>query len=185
LIPVGTPNVPLDRAFGTGYTSSATGRLSAPAFDVEQSSLATQLFDGSATVWEWTVSPQRSGRHTIDMSINVEWSPVEPAPSPHGSGRSISRTVWAQPIEVQVQSDFFSIGDRSLMDITAALGTSSIFLGLLSFGADLVPKLLFRSPSPSAAQPADAGDESRTLRTSSRRSPLRKGRPRRRRGGEE
>jgi len=94
--PVGTPNVPVGRAFGPGYESFAEGDLEAPEFAITPSATQTQSLDQPDVQFLWTVSPNTAGPQVIFVTITGQWRPTR-------GGEVIERTLGEVQLDIQVQ----------------------------------------------------------------------------------
>ncbi len=75
--PIGTPDVALQQAFGSGYEPYATATLSATTFDVQPNSLPQQSLKQKVVQWTWNLTPQNAGsQQVIGVDIVLEWLPT-------------------------------------------------------------------------------------------------------------
>jgi hypothetical protein len=115
LTPVGTPGVPIVKAFGPGYNVSAVAQLNASAFDVAPQGQQEQSLDQPSSVtFTWTITPNYTGQQALEVTVTGRWVPV-------GGGASIERPLASQSLSVDVEEApklFFSF---SQLDVTNLL----------------------------------------------------------------
>ncbi|HLI09558.1 MAG TPA: hypothetical protein VKV40_23550 [Ktedonobacteraceae bacterium] len=72
--PVGTPGVPIIKAFGSGYDLFVTARLNADAFDVVPQKQPEQAF-GQPGAFTWTLTPKSPGYQSLEVMVTGRWVP--------------------------------------------------------------------------------------------------------------
>jgi hypothetical protein len=116
---VATPILITDR-FDT-YDGTVTATLSAPDFDVESTSAATQVLTRTGEPeWRWTLESDETGGNIITLSLSITWQP-----KPGTTGTVISNTIWGQTLNVDVNYVFgiLTVPQSSIAGIAlAALG---------------------------------------------------------------
>lgn len=72
---IGTPQVPIQRAFGPNYDVSAVAQLAASAFDIDPKEQPEQSLDQQDNVsFVWTITPKFSGSQVIYISVTGIWA---------------------------------------------------------------------------------------------------------------
>ncbi|GAC1505983.1 MAG: hypothetical protein NVS2B14_18070 [Chamaesiphon sp.] len=77
--PVGTPDVPLQFAYGAGYETFATASLSPnPAFTFmpQGDTARAQSLNNSSITWLWSVIANAPGTEILDVNIEAMWKPI-------------------------------------------------------------------------------------------------------------
>lgn len=118
--PVGTPNVPIEAAFGSGYEAFATVQLEAPAFEVSPSEPQTQSLEQPTVQFEWTVLPKASGPQVINVPITVQWKPK-------AAGEVIERPIGSTRLDTQVDSSALNLDSNII--IPTAVGAFATLTG--------------------------------------------------------
>lgn len=72
-VPVGTPDVPLNEAFGPDYEAYAKSDISAAAFKVEGSTKDFVSLNSGRVDWLWSLMPENEGNQEINLIINCQW----------------------------------------------------------------------------------------------------------------
>lgn len=134
-MPVGTPNVPAELAFGPNYDVYANATLDAVKFDSTPINIEWQSLDQPLDRWGWTLSPKSEGRQVIFLSVGLEWryrNWVKSVKAP----ATRDREIWASdPLYINVQQQRVSWGQMQFMPlVSAAIGGSVTLLlaGLIS-----------------------------------------------------
>ena len=103
------------------HDGTVTATLSAPDFDVEATTDATQvLLRDSEPEWRWTLESDESGGSIITLSLTITWQP-----KPSTTGTVISNTIWGQTLNVDVNHvfGFLTVPQSSIAGIAlSALG---------------------------------------------------------------
>jgi len=100
---IATPILIADRY--DSYDGTVTAMLSAPNFDVESVSNATQpLTRGAEPEWRWTLKANDSGTHAIALGLSIAWTP-----KPGVGGTPINTSIWGQTLQVEANYVFGSI----------------------------------------------------------------------------
>jgi len=68
-LPIGTPDVPLDRAFGPDSQVSLTAQLAAVALDKESSTQPEQQLPQPGVTWDWSFQAKQYGWHVATASV--------------------------------------------------------------------------------------------------------------------
>lgn len=109
-IPVGTPNFPIQSAFGSEYEAFATAYLAATAFDVKSVTSEEQPLEQPRINWEWNVIPKNDGPQTVNLSIEVRWKPK-------GGGQIIQRQIWRTRLDILVERPLITTGQLSILTL--------------------------------------------------------------------
>lgn len=100
---IATPILIADRY--DAYDGAVTATISAPNFEVEAVSNATQpLTRGAEPEWRWTLKATESGVHEIALGMTIAWTP-----KPGVAGSPISASIWGQALKVEANYVFGSI----------------------------------------------------------------------------
>jgi hypothetical protein len=95
LTPVGTPRVPIVKAFGPGYDVSAVSQLNASAFDVAPQGQQEQSLNQPHSVnFTWNVTPKFVGQQSLEVVVTGKWT--------RGGGTPIERPLASQFLLVNV-----------------------------------------------------------------------------------
>lgn len=70
--PVGTPGVPIVKAFGSGYAFFVTAQLNASAFNVVPQEQPERSLDQPGT-FTWTLTPKYAGYQSIEVMVTGRW----------------------------------------------------------------------------------------------------------------
>jgi hypothetical protein len=134
-MPVGTPNVPAELAFGPNYDVYANATLDAVKFDTTPNSAEWQSLDQPLDRWGWTLSPKSEGRQVIFLSVGLEWRYRDWIKSTKAPAKR-DREIWASdPLYINVQQQRVAWGQMQFMPlVSAAIGGSVTLLlaGLIS-----------------------------------------------------
>jgi hypothetical protein len=121
-VAVGTPGAPVERAFGNDYVVSAETTAYSLAFDLLPPPRQIQPLDTSRVTWVWNITPKKSGRQVVDLSIDLIWEKP--------GAEDIRRTIWTEQTAFEVTwISGYIIDQIKGLGIPAALG--SLLLGLV------------------------------------------------------
>lgn len=109
-IPVGTPGLPIQSAFGPEYAAFATAYLAATAFDVRSVTSEEQSLEQPIITWEWNIIPKNDGPQTVNLSIEVRWKPK-------GGGQIVQRQIWRTRLDVLVERPLITTGQLSVLTL--------------------------------------------------------------------
>ena len=115
LVPVGTPEAPVEIAFGPAYKASAVARLEGTAFEITPLETEYQSLDQDRITWDWNILPLKSGPQIINARIIVQWEPTE------GEGNTIERTIWRAPLEIVVKKPWIKTDQLSILSLASGL----------------------------------------------------------------
>ncbi len=121
LTPVGTPGVPIVKAFGPGYNVSAVAQLNASAFDVAPQGQQEESLDQPLLViFTWTVAPKYTGPQVLAVTVTGRWTPKngEPVIERPLASQFLSIDVIDTPKVEETPKPFFSF---SQLDVTQLL----------------------------------------------------------------
>jgi hypothetical protein len=116
LTPVGTPQMPIRRAFGPNYEVFAVAQLSASAFDVSPLEQGKQSLDQEEVDFTWTVTPKYSGEQVLNVAVTGVWVP-------RNGGEPIERPLASHLFHLKVidppspPPPFFSLGQVTVGEI--------------------------------------------------------------------
>jgi hypothetical protein len=137
-MPVGTPHVPAELAFGKNYDVYANATLEAVKFDATPISIQWQSLDQPLDRWGWTLSPRSEGRQVIFLSVDLEWryrNWTQGAKAPAKRDREI----WtSDPLYINVAEQRVTWGQMQFMPLVSAAFGGSVTLLL----AGLISKFL-------------------------------------------
>lgn len=88
--PNGTPDVPLSRAFGSGYMVFAYAQLDmspSSKFDLPQVRQDSQSLEQAILSFDWTITPKETTQAVIAVTIIGQWKPL-------GTGNEIDIPLW-------------------------------------------------------------------------------------------
>lgn len=127
LTPVGTPNMPISRAFGAKFDAFAIADLSASAFDVAPQQQAMQSLDQNEVIFDWTLTPKYIDEQTLSVSVTGIWIPK-------GGGKTIKRLLSIHILNINVSpmvpvtqtTPFFVPGQLTFSDLLVALISSAL-----------------------------------------------------------
>ena len=145
-LPVGTPGVALERAFGPAYDASAQANLAAIAFDLRPLDEAEQALEPSVVTWEWNVIPRNAGDQVVNVSVEGHWKPK-------GGGAAVQRQLWRARLSTEVAQPLVATGQISLLSIVAGFAGSGLSVPWL------YERYKERRPRPLREPPEDEGDE--------------------------
>jgi hypothetical protein len=136
--PVGTPGVPVAKAFGSGYDFFVQAQLNASAFDVVPQEQPVRAFDQPGT-FTWALTPRYTGYQSVEVIVTGRWIPRSGGPAiEHQLARqSFSFEVAATP------SPSFSL--RRLA-VTQPLMTLFVALLSLALNVPWIIELLKKRP---------------------------------------
>src|SRR5579875_1935451 len=72
--PVGTPGMPLVKAFGPGYDVFILAQINANAFDVTPQKQLVRAFNPSSSL-QWTLTPKYTGYQSFEVRVTGRWVP--------------------------------------------------------------------------------------------------------------
>jgi hypothetical protein len=121
-LPVGTPEAPIERAFGPDYEASVTASLVSTAFEIEPVGDASQSLDQSVIIWEWNIICDRPGEQTVNARIEAEWVPTG------GEGAAIQRQIWLSRFDILVTEPLITPGQLSVMSVVGGFIGSGLSL---------------------------------------------------------
>lgn len=91
---------PIDIPQREGYVLDGIARLDSTVFNLAPGNAQVQpIFAQEPVTWRWTLDPQRSGNHTLTLTLTLRWTPVD-------GGPPIERALWSQNLDVRVRSLF-------------------------------------------------------------------------------
>jgi hypothetical protein len=134
-LPVGTPGIPLMRAFGPQYEGFILARLDAPSFNVQPVNVQEHRLVGQNRIdWVWDVLPQKEGPQVLSLMVEVRWQ------LPDGK-EPFTYQVYRQRLSVDVDVPLFAKGSPISLytALAAAIG------GIVTWAA---PKLYQRATTP-------------------------------------
>jgi hypothetical protein len=113
--PVGTPEAPIEEAFGAAYKASAVARLEGANFEINALETGYQSLDQDRITWDWNISPLKPGEQTLNARIVVRWEPVE------GDGDAIERTIWRAPLPITIETPWLKRGQLNILSLTSGV----------------------------------------------------------------
>jgi len=113
-IPVGTPGEEPRYAFGKKYEAYAIAHIAGAPFDISLASPEAQALDQPRLDWVWNLTSDHPGLQGIDVSVEIEWRPVDPADKP------LNRQIWRSHLEVEVFQSILSTGQVSAFSLLSA-----------------------------------------------------------------
>jgi hypothetical protein len=137
LTPIGTPGVPIVKAFGSGYDFFATARLNASAFDVVPQEQSERSLDQPGA-FDWALTPKYTGYQSIEVVVTGRWIP-------RSGGPAIERLLASQFFSVYITATpnpFFTLGR---LDVTQLSIVFFVMPGLL-LNVPWVVELLKKRP---------------------------------------
>jgi hypothetical protein len=158
-IPVGTPQVPLERAFGEEYTACATASL------LSDRALQARLLtpegclplDGRALAWTWQVTAAEEGPLEAELMVDVVWTPKS-------GGQPITKTVWLASVGLAAERPLIASRPLGALSLASA-GLGMALVAPLTFrrgGRELVvkvpPPAHTRPPTPPAQDDAQLAE---------------------------
>jgi len=120
IVPVGTPEAPLQQAFGSGYEGCAVANLVGSAFEVQAINLDCQSLDMPRVTWEWNLVAKADGPQVINANIEAVWTPIG------GEGKEIRRQIWRAQLAIRVTKPLIARGQLQIFSIVEAL-VGSVF----------------------------------------------------------
>jgi hypothetical protein len=121
-LPVGTPEAPIERAFGPDYEASVTANLVSTAFEIEPVTNARQPLDQNVIIWEWNIISDRPGEQTVNARIEAEWVPTG------GEGAAIQSQIWLSRFDILVYKPLITTGQVSVMSLVTGFIGSGLSL---------------------------------------------------------
>jgi hypothetical protein len=109
-IPAGTPEAPLDEAFGLDYEGFARADLVGTTFDIKAVGSREQSLAQQKITWKWNVVSDKPGRQVLDAIIEVEWRPKK-------GGEPIVRQAWQQSLDVLVEKPWIRTNQLLLFSV--------------------------------------------------------------------
>ena len=113
-IAVGTPGVEPRQAFGGEYEAYAVAKIAGAAFEISSASPEWQSLDQSRVDWIWNIASDNSGMQGVDVSVEIEWRPVDQV------GESLRRTIWRSHLEIEVYQPILAAGQISALSLLSA-----------------------------------------------------------------
>jgi len=92
----GTPETPIESAYGPEYKAYVTARLEGTAFEITSPGAEYQSLDQDRITWDWNILPLKPGRQTINACVIVQWRSIG------GKSEPIDRTIWRAPLTIVV-----------------------------------------------------------------------------------
>jgi len=120
IVPVGTPEAPLQQAFGSKYEGCAVANLVGAAFDVKAINAECQSLDMPRVTWEWNLVAKTDGPQVINVNIEAVWTPVG------GEGKVIQRQIWRAQLAIRVTKPLVARGQLQIFSILEGL-VGSVF----------------------------------------------------------
>jgi hypothetical protein len=118
-IPVGTPSVPLERAFGPEYKAFAVARLDGAAFRCLPSEYKYRSLEQPQLDWTWNCLPTCPGDHSVDVHIYVQWEPI-------GEGDILEREVWRSRLEIPVTEPWIERDHLGVLSLVSGVFGSAL-----------------------------------------------------------
>ena len=121
LTPVGTPKMPIAKAFGSGFDAFANAELSASAFEIDPQQQAQQSLDQESVSFYWTLTPKYTQDQTLSITVTAVWKP-------RSGGEPTERPLARHLLHINVSDAPLSVvpGELSLSDLIAALISSAL-----------------------------------------------------------
>jgi hypothetical protein len=113
--PVGTPRVPVERAFGPEYRASAVANLVGAAFDVDPLTTEYQSLEQPRITWKWNVVPKKAGPQVVNACIKVRWEPIG------GDGQIREREIWDEELEIVVGEPWIATPQLNIVSLVSGL----------------------------------------------------------------
>ena len=117
-IPVGTPGVPPEKAFGPEYEVCGIATLVTTAFDVKPATTECLSLDQPRVTWEWNIIPRGPGAQVVNVSLDFRWKPKD------GSDLPTQSQVWRARLDVLVDKPMLPTSLLNVMNFGGG------FLGL-------------------------------------------------------
>lgn len=116
LTPTGTPDVPIQNAFGYGYDVFALAQLSASSFDIDPRDQKQQSLDQGEVHFVWIITPKYPGQQQLYAAITGQWVPRSGGSSLTRPLGSLSETVVVDDLpQVDQVNPFLSMGQNLLL----------------------------------------------------------------------
>jgi len=129
LTPVGTPYMPIAKAFGPKFDAFAIAELSASAFDIAPQQQEKQSLNQEYVEFDWTLTPRYTNEQTLRVTVNGIWVPKnggEPIERPLAGHLLHINVSSVQPPEKSEATPFIVPGQLSLSDLFVALFSSAL-----------------------------------------------------------
>jgi hypothetical protein len=120
IVPVGTPEAPLQQAFGSKYEGCTVANLVGTAFEVKAINTECQSLDMPRVTWEWNLVAKADGPQVINANIEAVWTPIG------GEGKEIRRQIWRAQLAIRVTKPLIARGQLQIFSILEGL-VGSVF----------------------------------------------------------
>ena len=107
----GTPEAPIEKAFGPMYKAYAIARLEGAAFEIRPLGTEHQSLDQDQITWDWNILPLKPGHQIINVCVIVQWQPTEEKRD------IIERTIWRVPLTVVVEQSWIKTDQLSIASL--------------------------------------------------------------------
>ncbi len=120
IVPVGTPEAPLQQAFGSKYEGCAVANLVGSAFEVQAINPDCQSLDMPRVTWEWNLVAKADGLQVVNANVEAVWTPIGE------EGKEIRRQIWRAQFAIRVTKPLIAKGQFQIFSIVEAL-VGSVF----------------------------------------------------------
>jgi len=120
VVPVGTPEAPLQQAFGTEYEGCAVANLVGSAFEIQAINAGCQSLDMPRITWEWNLMAKVDGPQVVNANIEAVWTPIK------GEGKEIRRQIWRAQLTIGVTKPLIARGQLQIFSFVEGL-VGSVF----------------------------------------------------------
>ncbi len=96
-IPVGTPQVPLEEAFGPDYEACGVVELATHAFEFAPATTDCLSLGQPKVTWVWTFKPKEPGDHVVVVNLYVRWRRKEDQSPP------TQTQIWYARMDISVE----------------------------------------------------------------------------------
>ena len=115
-VPVGTPEAPIERAFGPEYKASVAADLAGAAFDKDPLAPEYQSLEQPGGItWKWNIVPRNPGPQVVNVCIRVRWEPTK------GDGEMIEREIWDEELRIVVEKHWIKTDQLSILSLASGL----------------------------------------------------------------
>jgi hypothetical protein len=124
--PIGTPGVPLPRAFGQDLDGYLAAKLSAACFKPKEITAEYQSLDQAILRWDFNIAPECDGKQIISMSLLSQWKS-------RSTGQVLKGPVqvWYRNLETDVERPWLTTGQINLMALVSGVIGSGLAIPFL------------------------------------------------------
>jgi hypothetical protein len=124
--PIGTPGVPLPRAFGQDLDGYMAAKLSAACFKPKEITAEYQSLDQTVLYWDFNIAPECDGKQIISMALLSQWKS-------RSTGQVLKGPVqiWNRNLETDVERPWVTTGQINLMALVSGVIGSGLAVPFL------------------------------------------------------